>query len=259
MTQSPKQFSRPDFIIPKWPAPARVRAVQTTRRGGVSTGPYRSLNLCTHAGDEPEHVRINRGRLAEAAGLPGSVRWLRQVHGISVVDAHIHHEADEVEGDAVAGHAPGVVCAVLTADCLPVLLCSRDGRCVAAVHAGWRGLAGGVLEATVAALKAAPDHLLAWLGPAIGPEAFEVGAEVRAAFLEKDARADQAFRPAGPKGKYLADLYTLAVLALRRAGLVREALYGGGLCTFSDAPRFFSYRRDGQCGRMASLIWLERG
>lgn len=259
MNQSPDHSNQPDLLTPQWPAPANVHAVQTTRRGGVSTGPYRSLNLGMHAGDEPERVAANRARLAETAFLPGPVRWLRQVHGNSVVDASARRAAAEVEGDAATAHSAGVVCAVLTADCLPVLLCSRDGGCVAAAHAGWRGLAGGVLEAAVGALKAPPGDLLAWLGPAIGPEAFEVGAEVRAAFLAKDESAEGAFRPTAANGKYLADLYALARLALRRAGLGREALYGGGMCTFRDARRFFSYRRDGQCGRMASLIWLAAG
>lgn len=246
-----------DVIVPHWPAPRSVRALQTTRLGGVSTGPYRSLNLGDHTGDDPSHVAANRARLAEAAELPGDVQWMRQVHGNGVASAESMAGAGAVQCDAATAHTPGLVCAVLTADCLPVLMCSRDGRAVAAAHAGWRGLAGGVLEAAVAAMGSGPDDLMAWLGPAIGPDAFEVGSEVRAAFLERDEQSGAAFKSGAAPDKYYADLHALARLALQRSGLASNAIYGGQWCTFSDDRRFFSYRRDGVCGRMASLIWIE--
>jgi YfiH family protein len=244
------------LLTPEWPAPPGIRALQTTRAGGVSTGAYASLNLGGHTADAPSHVRANRARLAEAAGLPGPVPWLRQVHGNGVVRAETRTPGGATEGDAVTAHTPGRVCAVLTADCLPVLLCRRDGGAVAAAHAGWRGLAAGVLAGAVAALDARPETLLAWLGPAIGPAAFEVGAEVRAAFLADDPGAAPAFTPGPVAGKYFADLYALARRALLRAGLERSAIHGGGRCTFSELGHFFSHRRDGHCGRMASLIWI---
>lgn len=239
-----------EFLHPEWPAPPRVRALQTLRQGGVSTGPYTSLNLGDHVGDVAENVAANRQRVGLA--LPASPLWLTQVHGTRVVDAAVATPA--VEADGVMAKAPGVVCAVMTADCLPVLFCDRRGTVVAAAHAGWRGLCGGVLEETVAAMGVAPSSILAWLGPAIGPQAFEVGGEVREAFLQTDGAAESAFAP-GQGGKWLGDLYQLARLRLRRMGIT--AIYGGTECTYSDATRFFSYRRDGVTGRMASLIWLD--
>ena len=244
--------AEPEFILPDWPAPRRVRAVTTTRAGGVSLPPYDSFNLAGHVGDDADAVAANRARLATALNLPAVPVWLQQVHGTGVVDAE--HSAD---GTAAAGAFAGtsaVVCAVLTADCLPVLLCDRASTRVAALHAGWRGLAAGVLEAGVDALGLAPAELLAWLGPAIGPEVFEVGEEVRAAFMAADAAASAAFRPS-PAGRWLADLYRLARLRLAAHGV--SAVYGGGLCTFSDPDRFYSFRRERDTGRMASLIWLE--
>lgn len=240
------------LILPDWPAPARVRALCTTRRGGVSAAPFDTFNLADHVGDDPAHVRENRARLAVQAALPSAPKWLRQVHGTRVVDAA---RADDGEADGSVAHKPGVVCAVLTADCLPVLLCDDSGTRVAALHAGWRGLASGIVEAGVAALGAPPASLLAWLGPAIGPAAFEVGVEVRAAFLEGDVQTATAFLPHGDR--YLADIYALARHRLARAGVTR--VYGGGACTVSDPAAFYSYRRDGRCGRMASLIWLDPG
>jgi len=240
-----------EFISPDWPAPANVRAAVTTRSGGVSVGPYASLNLGDHVGDEPVAVAENRARLVHALALPAEPGWLKQVHGTCVLDAAL---ADGREADAGFATGPGVVCAVLTADCLPVLFCDRHGTHVAAAHAGWRGLAAGMLERTVEALGVPPGDVLAWLGPAIGPEAFEVGEEVRAEFLRHDARAAEAFRPS-PEGRWLADLYALARLRLQRQGVT--AIHGGGLCTFRDAARFYSYRRDGVTGRMASLVWLD--
>jgi YfiH family protein len=242
------------FIHPDWPAPAGVRAAMTTRGGGVSRGPYASLNL-GGSGDEPAAIAENRRRLAAALGLPAAPCWLRQVHGSRVL--RLPAGADLPAADAAFTQAAGVVCAVQAADCLPVLLCDDAGQTVAAAHAGWRGLAAGVLEATVGALPVAPPCLLAWLGPAIGAEAFEVGAEVRAQFLERDAAAEPSFRPGAAPGKYHADLFELARQRLRRAGVTR--IYGGGDSTHADAARFYSYRRDGVTGRMAALIWLEGG
>ena len=240
-----------DWLIPDWPLPANVRAVTTTRSGGVSTGPYRSMNPADHVGDDPAAVRANRARLTDVLGLPGEPAWLRQVHGTRVVAAGA--TAAGSEADASWSDRPGVVCAVLTADCLPVLLGDRQGRRVAAIHAGWRGLAAGVIEATVAALAPAGGELLAWLGPAIGAGAFTVGEEVREAFVAHDPGAREAFT-AGPGDRLQADLYRLA--RQRLAGVGISGVYGGHWCTFSDAGRFFSYRRERVTGRMATLIWL---
>ncbi len=237
-------------IVPDWPAPASVRAFVTTRTGGVSAGPYASLNLATHVGDDPVAVTENRRRLR--AHLPAEPLWLTQVHGVTVVRAD-----DAVEGaeaDAAFTRRAGAVCAVLTADCLPLLLCNDIGTVVAAAHAGWRGLAGGVIEAAVRATNEPPARLLVWLGPAIGPQAFEVDAEVRAAFLAHAPDAAAAFVEK-ENGKWLADLYRLAELRLNALGVSR--VHGGGRCTFLEADSFYSYRREKATGRMASLIWLE--
>jgi YfiH family protein len=239
-----------EWVIPHWPAPAGVRAYTTTRAGGVSAGAYAALNLAAHVGDDPAAVEENRRRLRTQ--LPAEPLWLSQVHGTTVVRAE-----DAVEGvaaDAAFTRRAGRVCAVLTADCLPVLLCNDAGTVVAAAHAGWRGLAGGVVEAAVRATNEPPARLLAWLGPAIGPQAFEVGAEVRAAFLAHSPEAAAAFAAKG-NGKWLADLYRLAELRLRGLGV--ERVFGGGFCTFNEAERFYSYRREKATGRMASLIWRE--
>lgn len=241
-----------DWITPNWPAPATVRALSTRRSGGVSTGVFASLNLGSHVGDDPALVAQNRQLLQQQARLPATPAWLNQVHGIEVLDL-AHWQGELVSADASVSRQAGQVCLVLTADCLPVLFCDRQGTQVAAVHAGWRGLCDGVLEQTVATF-AQPDQVLAWLGPAIGPTAFEVGAEVRAAFLAKDAAANRAFVPQR-QGKYLADLYLLARMRLQAVGVT--AIYGGDFCTFSTSDHFFSYRRDGQTGRQASLVWLQ--
>lgn len=238
-----------EWIMPEWGAPANVRALITTRAGGVSQGRYASLNLGDHVGDTPAQVAQNRRILRH--NLPAEPKWLKQVHGTAVAEVDTVRGA--VEADAGVACTPGVVCAVLTADCLPVLLCDRAGTVVAAAHAGWRGLLAGVLEQTVAAMGVPPESLLAYLGPAIGPQAFEVGDEVRAAFLSADAPAAEAFVPGAP-GKWLADICRLARLRLKKAG-VRQ-VYGGDFCTFTESGRFFSYRRDGATGRMAALIWL---
>lgn len=238
-----------EWIVPEWPAPHGVQALSTTRRGGVSEGGYHSLNLGDHVGDQPAHVAENRARVA--AHLPAAPLWLSQVHGVRVVDAAL--AADGEQADAALVRIPGRVCAVMTADCLPVLFCHRGGQVVAAAHAGWRGLAGGVLEATLAAMAVPGNEVMAWLGPAIGPTAFEVGDDVRTAFAGADPAAASAFAAATP-GKWLADLYALARLRLRRCGVT--AIYGGDRCTVSEPGLFFSHRRDRVTGRMASLIWL---
>lgn len=241
------------WIQPDWPVAPQVRAFTTTRAGGCSQGAFASLNLASHVGDDPGRVEVNRAHLRQALALPGEPRWLDQVHGTEVLELIDPHAGSNPCADASVTRMPGQVCVILTADCLPVLLCERDGRAVAAVHAGWRGLAAGIIEQTLTRLKEPPARLAAWLGPAIGPTAFEVGAEVRAAFLDADPTAHQAFVPS-PAGRWLADLYTLAGQRLRRAGV--QMITGGGFCTFSDPGRFYSYRRDGQTGRIASLIWI---
>jgi YfiH family protein len=239
----------PDWIVPDWPAPANVKALITTRAGGVSEGPFASLNLGMRTGDDPQAVAANRARLN--ALLPQQPRWLRQVHGPRVVEADALTDAPEA--DAGIARRPGTVCAVLVADCIPVLLADRAGTRVAIAHVGWRGLAAGVIEDTVRAMAGDPRGLIAYLGPGIGPGAFEVGDDVRDAFLTRDAGAAAAFKPHAA-GKWLADLFLLARQRLRRAGV--DAVHGGALCTYSDARRFFSYRRSRTTGRMAALIWL---
>lgn len=237
------------WLTPDWPAPANVRACVTTRAGGVSAPPFDSFNLGDHVGDEPAAVAKNRRRLTEALGCRPA--WLSQVHGIDVVQAD---PASVATADASWSATPGVACTIMTADCLPALFCDRAGTRVGAAHAGWRGLAGGVLEATVDALGVAPAELLVWLGPSIGPQAFEVGPEVREAFLADHAEAERAFVPSANAGKYMADIYALARIRLAAKGVT--AVYGGDFCTFSDTERFYSYRRSSRTGRLASLIWL---
>lgn len=242
------------WLLPDWPAPVNVRACVTTRLGGVSLPPYDSLNLADHVGDDPHAVAENRRLLKSGLALPDEPRWLRQVHGIAVPAAD-GIQSDCCEADASFTQVPGIVCAVLTADCLPVLFCDRDGTAVAAAHAGWRGLRAGILEQTAGKLGIAGERLMAWLGPAIGPDAFEVGPEVREAFIDHDGRAEQAFRP-GEGDRWFADIYQLARQRLQQCGVT--AVYGGDFCTYHDTGRFYSYRRDGVTGRMASLIWLNR-
>ena len=246
-----------ELIAPDWPAPDSVRAYTTTRRGGVSAAPFASLNLSRGDGDADAHVAENRSRLARALDLAAEPAWIRQVHGAKVARAEGRRVSDPPPtADASISHPGGHPCVVLTADCIPVLLCRRDGTRVAAAHAGWRGLAGGVLEATVRALDAPPDQVLAWLGPGIGPAAYEVGDEIRDALLRRDADHDGEFRLSRP-GHWLADLYAIARRALTRMAV--HAVFGGDRCTHSDPDRFFSHRRDGHTGRIASLIWVEPG
>jgi hypothetical protein len=237
-----------DWLTPQWPAPARVKACVTTRSGGVSVAPFDSCNLGEHVADDPQAVLKNRQRLVSLLGCKPA--WLQQVHGVAVVEAN---PALVLEADASWTSKSGVACTVMTADCLPVLFCDRAGSRVAAAHAGWRGLAAGVLESTLDALACAPGEVLVWLGPAIGAQAFEVGAEVREAFVGQHAQASEAFRPSHNAGKFIADIYQLARIRLAARGVT--AVYGGEFCTYND-PRFYSYRRSAQTGRFASLIWL---
>ena len=250
-------------LVPEWPAPARVRAFVTTRAGGVSTGAFGldgggpgGLNLGEHVGDDPAAVRENRGRLR--ATVPGAIHWLQQVHGTVVHDADaVGPGAVSPIADAAVTTRPGIVLAVMTADCLPILLADGAGRAVGVAHAGWRGLAAGVAEATVDALRArigADARMLAWLGPAIGPAAFEVGDEVRAAFCDADPSAAAAFAPGVASGKWWADLHALARMRLAARGV--HDVHGEGPCTVADRARFYSHRRDRRSGRFASLVWL---
>jgi polyphenol oxidase len=242
------------WIAPDWPAPVNVRAVTTLRTGGVSVGAYASLNLGAHVGDEAAAVAENRRRLRSALALPNEPLWLNQVHGVQV---HVHDAPEDAPptADASVALTPGRVCAVLTADCLPVLFTDQAGTRVAAAHAGWRGLVGGVLERTMATLALAPAKLLAWLGPAIEQEAFEVGGEVRDQFLARDPANARAF-VSNARNRWQADLYALARFELARLGVTQ--IYGGGYACYADRERFFSYRRDSQTGRMATLVWLAR-
>jgi YfiH family protein len=237
-----------DFIIPYWPAPPGVHALQTTRSGGFSPSPYDSLNLGDHVADDPVTVERNRSQLN--AWLPSEPVWLEQVHGTHVVLAE--STGCRPAADACISRRKNSVCVVMTADCLPVLLCDEAGSVVGVAHAGWRGLVSGVIEATVGAMQVPGESLMAWLGPAIGPRAFEVGGEVREAFLRHEPAAAAAFAPTS--GKYLADLTLLARQRLSALGIQR--IYGGDCCTYTDRERFFSYRRDGKTGRMGSFIWL---
>jgi hypothetical protein len=274
-----------ELVFPDWPAPAAVRACTTTRRGGVSEGPYADFNLASHVGDNAGHVIANRAKLRARLGLTVEPVWLTQVHGTRVVDAGqvgsmgsdsielglhaasgLHTgsiESDPIErlptgtapeADGSVAFGPGVACAVLTADCLPVIFCTVDGTRVGAAHAGWRGLAAGILEATAAALNRPPHEVMAWIGPGIGADAYEVGPDVREAFVRADAASEAAFVPGQP-GRWWADMYRLARLRLAAAGVT--TVYGGGLCTYADAERFYSFRRDRTTGRMATLVWID--
>ena len=250
------------FIIPNWPAPANVKALQTTRNGGISAAPYNSLNLGEHVKDNPLHVAQNRQLFSQF--LPSEPVWLNQIHGIDVIDAA--NTSCAPSADASYAMQKNVVCVTMTADCLPILLCDQAGTAVASIHAGWRSLCDGVIEATLFQLQANHANLqasdfMAWLGPAIGPNAFEVGAEVREQFMAKDAQSESAFKKHSDnqeQDKWLANIYKIATQRLNNCGITQ--IYGGGQdetwCTYTDEDRFFSFRRDGLTGRMATLIWL---
>jgi purine-nucleoside/S-methyl-5'-thioadenosine phosphorylase / adenosine deaminase len=242
------------FILPDWPAPSNVRTLVTTRSGGCSSGGYASLNLANHVGDELESVLRNRRILSEYSGLaPGQFSWLDQVHGQNIISAS--NDQTLIQADGSDTQEESLACVVLTADCLPVLLCDTTGTKVAAIHAGWRGLAGGILHKAVQRFSDA-SQVMAWLGPAISQTNFEVGDEVYQAFVARSPQAKKAFIQGDKSNKWLADIYQLALIHLKDAGV--QQVYGGGLCTFSDAERFYSFRRDGQeSGRMASLIWRQ--
>ena len=256
------------IVLPNWPAPPGVRVATTTRRGGISAAPFDTFNLAAGIGDSPAAVAENRSCLTRALRLPEAPRWLKQVHGTRVVDAQSVGEpaatpsagapADPpvtlVEADAIVARHPGPVCVVLTADCIPVVISDRNGSRVAIAHAGWRGLAAGVLETTVAALGGPSKALIGWLGPGIGVDHYEVSDDVRDVFLAHAPDDATAFVPS-PPGCWLADLFELARRRLHRAGVV--SVYGGEHCTFSDPDRFYSYRRDGATGRIATIAWIE--
>ncbi len=242
------------WLTPDWPAPAHIRAATTLRHQGVSQGAWQSWNLATHVHDAAAHVAQNRELLSTQLQLPSEPVWLDQVHSNRVILLDEALASDNLQADGSFTREPGKVCVVMTADCLPVLLTNRAGTEVAAVHAGWRGLAAGVIEKAVQYFQCSADEVLAWFGPAIGPGAFEVGDDVRQAFIQTDPVTEKAFAPGG-KGKYLADIYALARQRLHLQGV--EAVYGGDHCTYTEAERFYSYRRDHDTGRMASLIWIQ--
>lgn len=240
----------------QWPVPASVHGFTTLRHGlGVSLPPFDDLNLGLRAGDDTDAVLRNRALLVEHAHLPSAPHWLRQVHGTAVVRRDDLAAVDEPEADASVTSVPGSVLAILTADCMPVLFCADDGGEVGAAHAGWRGLVGGVLENTVAAMRTAPERLHAWMGPAAGPQHYEIGEEVYDAFVSRDWSAGSAFTSARPH-HWRVDLYALARQRLQAAGLQADRIHGGGLCTIAEPDRFFSHRRDQRTGRMASLVWI---
>lgn len=249
-------ISEQDTLRPDWQAPGHIRALCSTRKGGASQPPWDSLNLGSHVGDNPDHVARNRQMLADFIGLPaGNIGWLNQVHGTDVVALTPDNINAVATADASYTRHPGIACAILTADCLPVILTDTSGTVIGAAHAGWRSLCGGVLENLITAMAVSPANLKAWLGPAIGPGNFEVGPEVRKAFIDQSPEAAQAFTANGARpGHFMADIYQLATLRLTSAGVA--SISGGGLCTVKDKDWFYSYRRDGQTGRMATLAWL---
>lgn len=241
------------WLVPDWPAPRGVRAFVTTRHGGVSEGEFASMNLGARSGDDP--ARVARNRLIVRGHLPRAPRWMAQVHGSDVARLDDLGEDDVATADAAVCSTAGVVACVLTADCMPLLLADAQGGRVAVAHAGWRGMSAGVVENAVRAMGIEPARVLAWLGPTIGPEAFEVGSEVREAFVRDDPEACAAFRAHRGEGKSMADLYALARRRLARAGV--EHVFGGGFCTYREQGRFFSYRREPRSGRMGAFIWME--
>ncbi|NKC12325.1 MAG: peptidoglycan editing factor PgeF [Gammaproteobacteria bacterium] len=251
---TPATATIPVVVEPSWPVPAHVRAATTTRLGGASSGACAALNMGYGGGDQAANVDKNRARVAAYLQLPSAPCWLRQVHGTLCVRAE--DSSVNTRADASFTRQPGTVCVVITADCLPVLLAAEDGSAVAAAHAGWRGLSAGVLEATVSALQTPPERLAAWLGPAISGAVYEVDVPVREAFLNAHPADENGFVVNRPN-HWLADLYALARARLERLGV--RSVSGGEYCTYSDTARFYSYRRDGASGHMASFIWIERG
>lgn len=243
-----------EFLVPDWPAPANIHAYCSVRTEGFSQQPFESFNLASHVGDNEADVQRNRQQLFQQLNLPSEPLWLDQVHGIKVVDAS-NGGVGGFQGDASFSRETNQVCSVLTADCLPVLFCDRQGATVAAAHAGWRGLLAGVLESTLNAMTRDTNEIMAWLGPAIGPDNFEVGEEVYQSFVQHSADSADAFKANRP-GHYLANIYQLAKLRLQSRGV--NQIYGGDFCTFKEQDRFYSFRRDGQTGRMVSLIWRDQ-
>lgn len=241
------------FLLPDWSAPSHIKAATTTRLGGVSHHPYDALNLGNHVGDAINDVLKNRQLVVDQLQLPCEPFWLQQVHGVHVSDLD---QQPNVKADASLTRQIGTVSVVMTADCLPVLFCDSAGTVVAAAHAGWRGLHAGVLEATIKAMGVDPSEIIAWMGPAIGANAFEVGEEVKTAFCDVQTHAENAFKPSNHQGKWLADIFMLATQRMQAAGV--SQVFGGGLCTVENEQQFYSYRRDGKTGRMASLIWIEQ-
>lgn len=248
----------PELLRPDWPAPAAVLAAATTRNGGCSEGEFAGLNMALHVGDTESNVRRNRKLVADAFAPDAHFQWLRQVHGSE--PAIVFQPGEAPEADSLISSVPGIALCVLTADCLPVFVCNRAGDEVGIIHAGWRGMSAGVIENTLAAMRSEPEDLLIWLGPAIQSCHYEVGEDVREAFLDcaTDSREQQqlkaTFVPLEKQGKYHADLTQIARIKLLRLGTT--SISGGTHCTYSDARRFYSHRRDGPCGRMANLICI---
>jgi YfiH family protein len=245
-----------DFIIPDWPAQSNIKSLATTRLGGFSKHPYNSLNLAGHVNDSPDHVAANRALLKQQGKLPAGPSWLQQVHGTAVVNARAGSGPDEVNAvaDGSVCDVPNIVCAVQTADCLPLLVTTKSGKKVGALHAGWRGLTSGIVESGIKAMGVEPGQLMFWMGPAIGPDHFEVGEDVLQAFEQRYKADNKIFTETGEK-KWHMNIYQAARQVLSQNGV--QQVYGGDFCTFTDEERFFSYRRDGICGRMASLIWMD--
>ena len=243
-------FIKPNWITPDWPAPENIKAFTSTRKAGVSEGAFASFNLALHVEDNPQQVKQNRQLLFEALNLPSEPVWLEQVHGVQVINAD--HADNTPQADAAFSTEKNKVCVVMIADCLPVLICNRQGTKVAAAHAGWRGLQAGVIEASIESLQENRQDILVWLGPAIGPDTFEVGDDVRQKFITEIPETVSAFTVSKP-GHWLANIYELAKIRLQNMGI--DQIYGGDFCTYTDQQHFYSYRRDGVTGRMASLIW----
>lgn len=240
------------FIQPNWPAPKNIKALTTTRENGVSAAPYDSFNLANDIGDDPKNVRANRDKLINTLNLTSEPVWLKQIHSNKVIDLNKNHLKDADGSYVAVKNIPSPICAITTADCLPILICNKQGTEIAALHAGWRGLFNGIIESGLSKFKSCSKDLLVWFGPAIGPNVFEVGEEVREQFIHLDENLKEAFK--AKKEKYLMNIYLIAKKKLNAMGV--HNIYGGDLCTYSDEKRFFSYRRNNPTGRMASLIWV---